>query len=295
MKKKLLIVALTVSIVVTAAGVAQAITWGQPDGEGHPNVVQILFVQNGVGFFGCTGTLLTEDLVLTAGHCTGFLDANGVLRANDGVTYVRNAPDINVIIEEELIGRFRGDVTRWLKATWVAGQAVPHPEFADFAGFPDTFDIGVVKLKGGIEVDDYGVLPSLNQFAHLSTSKASPAERMVQVVGYGLVGRIPAFADDSVWDRRVGYATIINTGTSANAGPQNIVTTNNPGQGDGVGGTCSGDSGGPAFWVDPATGEATNIVLAVNSYGIAPQCNGNDYQFRTDTSVALNFVTQFLP
>ena len=79
----------------------------------------------------------------------------------------------------------------------------------------------------------------------------------------------------------VGYSTIINTGQSANAGPQNFVFTNNPGNGHGVGGTCSGDSGGPAFWIDPATGQHTNIVVAVNSYGIAPNCNGNDYQFRT--------------
>jgi hypothetical protein len=282
-------------IVVAAAGVAQAITWGQPDGEGHPNVVQILFVQNGIGYFGCTGTLLTEDVVLTAGHCTGFLDANGDLQANDGVTYVRNAPDINQIIEDELLDRYHGDVNRWLRATWEAGQAVPHPQYADFNGFPDTFDIGLVLLRGSISVDEYGEMPSLGQFAYLSTSKASPSERMVQVVGYGLVGKIPAFSDASIWDRRVGYATVINTGESANAGEQNIVTSNNPGEGNGVGGTCSGDSGGPAFWVDPATAEATNIIVAVNSYGIAPQCNGNDYQFRTDTAVAQDFVSEYLP
>lgn len=295
MRKRLLIFALTVTIVAATASVAQAITWGEPDGEDHPNVVQLLFVQDGVGFFGCSGTLLTEDVVLTAGHCTGWLDADGDLHANDGVTYVRNAPDINQIIVDELLGKYRGDVTKWLRATWEAGQAVPHPHYAAFSGFPDTFDIGLVLLNGSISVDEYGAMPSLGQFDYLSTAKASPSERMVQLVGYGLVGKIPPFADDLIWERRVGYATVVNTGESANAGPQNIMTTNNPGEGNGVGGTCSGDSGGPAFWVDPATATATKVVVAVNSYGIAPLCNGNDYQFRTDTAVALNFVTPYLP
>jgi hypothetical protein len=37
-------------------------------------------------------------------------------------------------------------------------------------------------------------------------------------------------------------------------GDQNYQFTNNPGKGSGVGGTCSGDSGGSAFWIDPQTG-----------------------------------------
>jgi secreted trypsin-like serine protease len=87
---------------------------------------------------------------------------------------------------------------------------------------------------------------------------------------------------------------VINTGQSNVSGYQNLVFSNNPGKGTGPGGTCSGDSGGPAFWVNPATGAETNVVMAVNSYGIAPNCNGNDYQFRTDIADALDFVTPYL-
>ena len=63
---------------------------------------------------------------------------------------------------------------------------------------------------------------------------------------------------------------------------------------NGVGGTCSGDSGGPAFWVNPATGLETNVVMAVNSYSITKLCNGVDYQQRTDIEVTLDFVTPYL-
>ncbi len=296
MRRRLLVATLALALTVATAGIAAAITWGEPDGEGHPNVVQLLFVQNGDGFYGCSGTLLSSTVVLTAGHCTGWVDAAGNQHPNDGVTYVRNATDINAVYAAERPAY--SSTTAWLDATWSSGQAVPHPQYSDFAEFPNTFDIGLVLLEAGdaIVVDEYGEMPALGQFDYLRTAKGSPKHRMVQVVGYGLVGKIPAFADNDIWERRVAYSTIINTGSSANVGDQNFMYTNNPGNGNGVGGTCSGDSGGPAFWVDPATGSATNIIVGVNSFGIAPKCNGNDYQFRTDTAVAQDFVfTYFTP
>ncbi|HSJ35933.1 MAG TPA: trypsin-like serine protease [Acidimicrobiia bacterium] len=291
MKRRSIFV-IALALLMALAGAASAITWGEFDGEEHPHVVNLLFVQNGVGYYSCTGTLLTPTVVLTAGHCTGWLDAAGDLHPNEA-TYVTNAPDINQLIAET---RPNYDTTiEWLEAEWISGQAVPHPEYADFAGFPDTFDIGLVLLDDPMNVSEYGELPTLGQFDYLAKKKTSPSHRMVEVVGYGLVGRIPAFSDDIIWERRVGYSTIINTGQSANAGEQNFVYSNNPGNGNGVGGTCSGDSGGPAFWIDPATGQPTNLIVGVNSYGIAPNCNGNDYQFRTDTAAALDFVSQYLP
>ena len=86
--------------------------------------------------------------------------------------------------------------------------------------------------------------------------------------------------------------TFVETQIRAGRGPFPVQLPMIPG--NGVGGTCSGDSGGPAFWVDPATGRETNVVMAVNSYGIAPLCNGVDYQQRTDISVTLDFVTPYL-
>lgn len=34
--------------------------------------------------------------------------------------------------------------------------------------------------------------------------------------------------------------------------------------------------------------------MAVNSYSVTPQCNGTDYQFRTDIETALEFVMPYL-
>jgi hypothetical protein len=233
-------------------------------------------------------------LVLTAGHCAGFLDEDGGLHAND-MTYVTNVPDIAQLTAEVLGPIYGGHLLAFFEGEFVSGVAIPHPDFADFTGIPDpdTFDIGLVRLSEEINVPEYGVMPTLGQFDFLSTAKGSPGERMVEVVGYGLVGTIPAFTDPSIFERRVGYSTIINS-QSANVGTQNFLYTNSPGVGTGSGGTCSGDSGGPAFWVDPVSGP-TNLIVGVNSYGIAALCNGNDYQLRTDTSVALDFVNSYLP
>lgn len=292
MKQRLITVLVAVGLFATTAVAAGAITWGQPDGDAHPQVVQLLFVQNGDGYYGCSGTMLSPYVVLTAGHCTGWVDDDGNLQPNDGATYVRNDFDI---FEAFFSERPSYDSTaEWLDATWVSGQAMPHPDYDDFGSFPLTYDIGLVLLDDPIYVDAYGELPDLGQFDYLAKKKLAPENRMVQVVGYGRVGAIPPFVDDSIWQRYVGYSTITNAGQSANVGPHNFQYTNNPGKGSGVGGTCSGDSGGPAFWIDPASGEATNLIVGVNSYGIAPLCNGTDYQFRTDTAAALDFVTPYV-
>jgi hypothetical protein len=292
-KRRLLTLVMAAAISLASAGTATAITWGESDGDGHPHVVAMALFQNGQGPFLCSGTLLTPAVVITAGHCAGFLDENGVLHAND-MTYVTNAPDIAQLTVEVLGPIYGGDLLAFFEGEFVKGEAIPHPALADFTGppDPDTFDIGLVKLSEDIDVPDYGVLPTLGQFDSLSTTKGPPGERMVEVVGYGLVGTIPAFSDSSIFERRVGYSTIINS-ESANVGTQNFLYTNSPGFGTGSGGTCSGDSGGPAFWVDPVTG-ATNLIVGVNSFGIAALCNGNDYQLRTDTSAVLEFVNSYL-
>jgi hypothetical protein len=278
-------IAASIAALAALSAPAFAITWGQPDGNAHPNVVNLIF-ERPDGLYSCTGTLLTSTLVLTAGHCT---EEAGAVNIN---TWVRNDANLDAAFAAERPSY--ASTRAWLNATWSRGQAVPHPMYDDYSQFPDTYDVGVVLLSTPIFVAQYGALPTLGQFEYLRKSRGSMSDRRAVIVGYGLQGKIPAFSQDD-WVRYRGESSVANLENGNVLGAQNFQFTNSPGKGNGVGGTCSGDSGGPAFWVNPATNLETNIVMAVNSYSVTPLCNGVDYQARTDTAVTQDFVRPYLP
>jgi hypothetical protein len=251
------------------------ITFGEPDGNAHPHVGTLLFRQVGAtGLFSCTATLLSPTVLLTAGHCSGTLDANGTLTGNT-VTYVR-------FTENALADRAAYPNTQaWLDAEWIkAEQAIPHPQFSDFSEFPNTYDVGVVILSeaDAVELPLYGALPELGLLESLSGQN-----KLFTAVGYGLQGLIKPFESD-IFARYVGTTRLVEVKSTRNGDSHSAKFTNNPGLG---GGTCNGDSGGPIFL------GTTNIIGAVTSFGFTP-CIGNDFNFRVDTEIAQDFITPYL-
>src|SRR5215510_13694508 len=72
---------------LSTAAPANAITHGQPDAGAHPYVGELLFYVPDEpdprfdapgSWFSCSGTLLNDHVVLTAGHCTHAIGLNGV-------------------------------------------------------------------------------------------------------------------------------------------------------------------------------------------------------------------------
>jgi hypothetical protein len=59
-------------------------------------------------------------------------------------------------------------------------------------------------------------------------------------------------------------------------------------QATGYGGTCYGDSGGPAFWTQP---DGTEILVGVTSWGDA-QCVPSAFNHRVDIPERLSFIQQ---
>ena len=59
-------------VLAVSVGVASALTDGELDGDGHPNVVLILIAVDEEPAFRCSATLLDPIFVLKAGHCTNF-------------------------------------------------------------------------------------------------------------------------------------------------------------------------------------------------------------------------------
>lgn len=243
------------------------IVFGKPDGSAHPHVGTLLFVQNGVGFFSCTGTLLSPTVMLTAGHC---VESRG--HTND-VTYVRFTEDALAGIGDY------GSLQAWLDAEWIlAAEVIPHPQFNDFAGFPNTYDVGLAILSEAVNLDTYGALPEVGLLQNLNSKN-----RLFTAVGYGLQGLIKPFESD-IYARFSGTTRLIEVKSTFTGASQSAKFTSNPGQG---GGTCFGDSGGPIFH------GTTNVIGAITSFGFTP-CIGVDFNFRIDTEIAQNFIRAHL-
>ncbi len=272
MRRKSTIVALVIVLLLVMVTTAGAITWGEPTTD-YPYVGTLLFEQTS-GLYSCTGTLLSPTVMLTAGHCT---EEGGLANFHTWVSF-----DPQITFE----GRDDYDsLYEYLDAEWIRGVAIPHPQFDDFATWPKTYDVGVVILETPVALDEYGALPELGLLDELTKGQGRK-DRQFTVVGYGVQGVLRPFEMDD-WARYKGTVSLIEVKSTFTGDGQGAKFTNSPGKGNGSGGTCFGDSGGPVFHGD------SNVVGAVVSWGITP-CIGVDYQFRIDTAVAQDFVIPFL-
>jgi secreted trypsin-like serine protease len=57
-------------------------------------------------------------------------------------------------------------------------------------------------------------------------------------------------------------------------------------QATGDGGTCYGDSGGPAFWTEE---DGTEILVGITSWGDA-NCVATGFNYRVDITETLDFI-----
>jgi secreted trypsin-like serine protease len=64
-----LALAVVVVAILVWGGVASAITYGQPDGNRHPNVGALVGTFDGQTYPYCSGTLISPTVFLTAAHC----------------------------------------------------------------------------------------------------------------------------------------------------------------------------------------------------------------------------------
>ncbi len=282
-----LIASLVAVLALSAAAVAPvgAITgtnWTE-DFE-HPFVGLAVFytIEDGEEVFShrCSGSLLSPTVFLTAGHCTDGAETARVYFQQDAGANYDPATELDPVsgYPETCAGDTEGE-------TCATSSELYNFGFADFAGFPNTKDAGLLVLDQPIALDEYGVLPEIGTLDQFASAKGS-LDRTVTVSGYGLTkSNASGQHTISFRSRLMGTSKITNT-VGGNTGGFNLQTSGN---GGGRSGTCSGDSGGPVFYPSD-----TNVIVGVTSFGLNAWCRGADFAFRVDTQAVQDWIQSLL-
>ena len=225
--------------------------------------------------------LIAPSVVLTAGHCTD---------ATTGATQAR------VWFEQDAGVGFDPDTGAPAPSGYpVSGGVTSHTlsnyGFANFAGFPDTHDVGLVILDQPIGLSKYA--SQITSFPALAAARSLDAlakkrgqqDVTFTVSGYGL-SLVNPVKLVSFRERLTATEKLNNLGNKLTDG-YNVQTSASPG--DGRGGTCSGDSGGPLL------SGSTNTIVAVNSFGLNDNCRGNDFMYRVDRQAVLDWILSHAP
>lgn len=265
--------AATIALLSVLVMPASAITDGELDGNAHPYVgIMVAQTAEGVPLWRCTGTLLSDELFLTAGHCTEAPAAHVEIWFSAGpVPLGAGYPAAGANPCAGITGYpCTGDV---------GGTPYTHPQFDPNAFF--LYDLGAVVLDSPFASPNgvYGALPELNQ---LDALKPGPRSRFTSV-GYGLQ---QSFPDAAGWKnvaertRYVAHPQLLQINVPGFTGDFSLLLSNNAR----TGGTCFGDSGGPNFL------GSSNVVAAVTSFGINSTCAGTGGVYRVDRADDLDWL-----
>jgi hypothetical protein len=261
MKKLMLAGAVaTVAAMLTIAP-AGAITGGTVDGTTHPEVGAMLAdFGNGLQVL-CTGTLISQRVFLSAGHCTDYLASVGIPAHDVYVTFDPSWDPAN-------------------PGTAYRGTYYTDPEYgySGKGGASDPHDIAVIVLDQAINAITPASLPTAGLLGRLPLKTAR-----FTAVGYGTVRDIKttgpnAFYFDGVrrWASQ-GFYSLEPAWLNLS---MNFSTGN--------GGTCYGDSGGPHFYGGPSSNQLVATTITGDT-----ACVSTDKDYRLDTPSAMNFLAGF--
>jgi hypothetical protein len=280
MRKNLLAVAVSALVVLGLQGPALASTGGQFDGNQHPNVGLILAYNEDGNRYRCSATLVRDDLLLTAAHCTDGVVGKMLVTFDPAIVESSTPPATSPFpVADPKVGY----TTAQLQAAgYDSGDAHTHPNYSDFTDVDNWNDVGVVTLDA--PVTDIAV---------------------AKIAGLNTLDEIPQPALSKTLFTAVGYGTEVR---QADSGPQKptpmsyplirrfvempgqkltdqiLQTNGNDKDPRGTGGTCFGDSGGPVFF----QGE----VVAVTSYGYTDNCRYLGGYQRVDIAAAQDWLAR---
>jgi len=283
MRNKLLLTVFSViAMLAIAVSPVYAITGNFVEDNEHPYVGLVVFYDaNGEFIWRCSGTLISNWTVLTAGHCAdtagGAVTARVYFQQDAGVNYDPN-------LGYDPVTGYPETCAPGTEGTQCfTSQTLLNYDFPGNLQLPNTHDVGLVILDQPADLG-YAQLPEPNLLDQYATARGTQ-DVTFTVSGYGLSYKNQPHAgkvDTSYRERLMALSKLVNLNSALNAG-FNIQTNGN---GAGKGGTCNGDSGGPVF----LGGYDSNLVVAVTSFGLNSLCRGTDFAYRIDQPDVLDWI-----
>lgn len=272
MRRSQCVIVLLLTIVGTVLFIgpppSQAITYGFIDSDStYSNTGAFIVKSSSTGeiFPICSGTLITPNVFLTAGHCTSFFTQE---LAPDGfsafVSFDGSIPF--------------GDLTNGNTELIAVSFVVTNPNFNQSQS--DSGDLGVLILASNVSGVSPATLPECGLLDQLA-AKNGLKNAVFTAVGYGLQNRVvgggvPFFQDRNPIPRMFAFSSF----NALNGGYLRL--SQNPSTGNG--GTCFGDSGGPIFFT--VNGQETLVAITITGDSV---CRSTNVVYRLDITSAQAF------
>jgi Trypsin len=267
-----------VAVLFAGVGVSKAITGGQLDGNRHPNVAMIVFYQPD-GRFRCSATLVSSTVLVTAAHCT-----DGV-RGKVIATFDSVAPSPSPRAADDVGDGMSAIGYSAPVAGWLTGTPHAHPLWDGELQLNDLHDVGVVVLDAPYTGATPAQLPPRNYLEGLAKGNGGFSKQTFEVVGYGVFFDKPTDGPQkptAISDRTRRYTNAVGQNISS----QVLKLAENEKDSRAGGGSCFGDSGGPAFHA--------RLLVADTSFGASQFCRSFGGFYRLDIDDARSFLDDYV-